>query len=289
MAAYRLLTMRPRSAKSLLQVAKGDRPAVLAEGLTLLAEHVATLERSVRLLDDAGEHRGAAVVAVTANEEAAKFLILVDFARMGDATDTELSMQLSRFANHQARCLYCYLSDFSPATFGELRNLANLARRSHYLDGPEGLEWTFRNYLIARREEALYVDYVDADDGSTWISPAGGEPSWPRGTSGAVPLVRHLALAGLTTVEGLRILDDRWSGVAIDDSTHWVAVEQLNADVLGDLQDAGTVDSRLEATHFRYIADRWTYPLFHLDLREIPVKPAELADQRQAGLDALLS
>lgn len=281
--------MRPRSAKSLLQVAKAERPAVLAEGLTLLAEHVATLERSVALLDQAGESRGAAVVAVTADEEAAKFLILLDFARMGDADDKELGEQLSRFANHQARCLYCYLTDFSPATFSELRVLADLARRSHYLDGPEGLEWTFRNYLIARREEALYVDYVRTDDGPTWISPAANELGWPSGTSGAVPLVRHLALAGLTTVAGLRILDDRWSGVAIDDSTHWVAIEQINTEVLSDLQEAGLADSSLEAAHSRFIADRWTYPLFHLDLREIEVKPAELAVQRQAGLDAFLS
>jgi AbiV family abortive infection protein len=288
-AAYRHFTMKPRSAKSLMQVPKADRPAVLAEGLTLLAEHVANLERCVALLDRAGESRGASVVAVTADEEAAKFLILLDFARMGDAQDKDLSEHLSRFANHQARCMYCYLTDFSPATFGELRGLANLARRSHYLDGPEGLEWTFRNYLIARREEALYVDYVDSDDGPRWISPSASGVSWPSGTSGAVPLVRHLALAGLTTVEGLRILDDRWSGVEIDDATHWVTVEKINAGVLGDLQDAGLSDSTLEPTHFRHITDRWTYPLFHLDLREIEVKPAELADQREVGLNALLS
>jgi AbiV family abortive infection protein len=274
--------MKPRSFKSLMQTPKSQRLAVIAEGLKKLAEHVGSLEQTVQRLDAAGDHRGAAVVAVTVDEEAAKFLMLLDFVRMGDAPQKILTTQLSAIADHHARCLYSYLTNMSPATFGELRGLANHARQSLYLDGPDEIDWIFRNYLIARREDALYVDYVETDEGLQWTSPSDYSVHFASGTSNAVPLVRRLASAGLDTVEALRIVADTWDGIVIEDNTKWVEILRRNNEVLRAL-----VDHRLPSFSFSeqdaaMIADRWTYPLTSLDLSEEKVSRADLEARRES-------
>lgn len=53
----------------------------VAQGLGLVAEHVAHLQRSVETLARAKEPRGVATVRAVADEEAAKYLILVGAVR----------------------------------------------------------------------------------------------------------------------------------------------------------------------------------------------------------------
>jgi hypothetical protein len=41
----------------------------------------------------------------------------------------------------------------APANFAEQVSFANRLRRSHYLDGPNDVDWIFRNGIEAEREE----------------------------------------------------------------------------------------------------------------------------------------
>ena len=74
--------VQPRALKRLMQLPEPERLDAIAEGLGLLAEHVATLRQDVIHLAEADRPRGRAVLAAQSEEEAAKALILLDLVRM---------------------------------------------------------------------------------------------------------------------------------------------------------------------------------------------------------------
>jgi hypothetical protein len=80
----------------------------------------------------------------------------------------------------------------------------DLLRRNYYLDGPNDVDWLFRNEIMAEREERLYVDYVETDDGDMWISPRRYDGIGPRYASGAVELVGALSRAGMSNARAFR-------------------------------------------------------------------------------------
>src|SRR6266511_1223259 len=152
--------MRARAARSLSTLSDAKLFQQLAMGMTLLAEHARTLERSVATLLEAKQIRGAAPLRALAEEEAAKFLILLDVARCPRKQGIR-SKQLDRFHNHLAKGIYARVTEIRPATYGEVRKYVNVLRLSHYLDGPNDVDWIFRNEIEAQREEGLYVDFIE--------------------------------------------------------------------------------------------------------------------------------
>jgi hypothetical protein len=47
-----------------------------------------------------------------------------------------------------------------PGTLAELQEYVDNHREEFYLDGPNDVDWIFRNEVLEGREGALYVDYV---------------------------------------------------------------------------------------------------------------------------------
>lgn len=130
-----------------MQLAEPERLDAIAEGLGLLAEHVATLRQDVIHLAEADRPRGRAVLAAQSEEEAAKALILLDLVRMDWRDHKAVSRQIGRFYNHLARCIYVDAVQMRPADFREVRERVDWLRQSHYLDGPNDVDWIFRNQL----------------------------------------------------------------------------------------------------------------------------------------------
>ncbi|MFJ1594107.1 hypothetical protein ACIOD0_28245 [Kitasatospora albolonga] len=274
--------MKPRDLVAVLNVPKAERLVLIAQGLELLAEHVGTLRDDLIHLQEAGRSRGAAVIDGLASEEAAKMLILWDVVRMGWSDADAVRGQLRNFYNHLARGIYARLIAGRPADLAEVRRYAESLRRSLYLDGPNDVDWIFRNSVEADREESLYVDYVTSEGDSVWITPARLSD---LGLSPRTSMVIDLALAlhrfGCTSKKGLEIITKEWDGVSLDDDTHWVKVEAINKSILNKLYAAGLCSDDLTQADVRLAVGHWIFPLGGVDLSPIKVTKTELLAERE--------
>jgi hypothetical protein len=273
--------MEPRALKRLMQLPRRERPARIAKGLELLAAQVATLEEDLSLLAEAERWRGLDILSAQADEEAAKALILLDFVRMDQGDDEALARQLGRFSEHLARCIYVEMAEMSPADFAEVQRLVDSLRASHYLDGPNDVDWIFRNQLLARREESLYVDYVHEEEGDRWVTPASNDVFLypPR-----MPQVRKLVGAfhrlGVMSVEGLAAVADRWSPITLQEQTHWQEVLPINRAIVEDLIDRDLVTAQANSEDAGLAIHHWPFPMGSLDLSQEKVDVSELEAQR---------
>lgn len=273
--------MKARSLSELLQLPVGQRHTVMAAGLAALLEHVQTLMSDCEFLFAADRKRSAMSLNLQAEEEAAKVLILLDQARLGWKRQAVVATHLKRFANHLARGIYAHAADGRPADLREVRRIVDRLRVSHYLDGPNDVDWVFRNEIWARREEALYVDYVVTDEGRMWMSPA-DKDDWPFNRSYCTDLALALGRAGAGTEAGLDIIATHWDGAMMDDDTRWNVVDELNRKVLADLEGASLTTPEFTGQDLQRILEHWNFPLYELDLSLIEVTEAELRQKQDA-------
>ncbi|WP_418959140.1 hypothetical protein [Streptomyces tritici] len=274
--------MKPRDLVAILNAPKPERLGLIAEGLELLAEHVSTLRDDLLHLQDAGRSRGAAVIDGLASEEAAKMLILLDVVRMGWSEPDAVRRQLRNFYSHLARGIYARLTAGRPADLAEVRSYAESLRRSLYLDGPNDVDWIFRNSVEADREDSLYVDYVTSEGESVWITPARlSDGTLSFGPSMVVDLALALHRLGCLSAKGLEIVSKEWAGFPLGDDTHWVQVEAINKSVLNEVHAAGLCSENATRADVRLALQQWIFPLGGLDLSSIKVTKTELLAQRE--------
>lgn len=273
--------MEPRALKRLMQCPQGKRLPRIAEGLELLAAQVNALEGDLSLLAEAERWRGLDILSAQADEEAAKALILLDFVRMDQAPDEALARQLGRFYNHLVRCIYAEMAHMSPADFGEVRRLVDSMRESHYLDGPNDVDWIFRNQLLARREESLYVDYIHEDEGDRWVTPAANDVfMYPPPVAPIRRLICALQRLGAMSIDGLVVVAGHWSSVRLEDGTHWQETAGINGAIVEELIDQGIATPEATAEDVTFAIERWPFPMGDLDLEMLPVDIADLEAKR---------
>ncbi|MHA7284571.1 AbiV family abortive infection protein [Arthrobacter sp. TMS2-4] len=273
----------------MVQTPVNQRFKVLAEGLELLADNLATLGVDAATLNDSRRDRGGAVLRIFAEEEAAKVIILLDLARAGWHDNSVVKACTSRFYDHLARGLYVRAYDGSPADLAEVRRYIDFLRQKFYLDGPMDVDWIFANEVTTAREERLYVDYKEEEGGIfRWSGPAERSAmhdapfSHPTPAANIVELVAAMHHIGLLTEDGLSLIRDTWDSVVIDDGMRWNEVEDLNRQVLAQLpfvQERELIgeDGEAVATVIRH----WSFPLNSLDLVEDEVEVADLQAQRE--------
>jgi hypothetical protein len=281
----RVLTRRLRQ---IAQVPIGKRFGVLAAGMEMLAESVATLETDASTLGDSRRHRGAAVLRGFADEEAAKVLILLDLARAGWKDNAALQACVFAFYNHLARGLYVKAYEGRPADLGEVRRYVDSLRPQFYLDGPMDVDWIFGNEVLTTREEQLYVDYIEDEHGDRrWTGPADRAAVYddydiPERTSAVVRLVAAMKRAGLLTEAGLAATRTAWDGVRVHDAMRWSKLRPLNVAVIEKLIAGGheyvTEDDR-RSVH--YVCEHWIFPMTSLDLKMAVVDHDDLKRERE--------
>lgn len=281
--------MLPRRLKSIVQTPGNQRFKVLAEGLELLADNVATLSADAETLTLARRDRGAAVLQIFAEEEAAKVMILLDLARAGWGDTSVVKACTSRFYDHLARGLYVRAYDGSPADLAEVRRYVNFLRQKFYLDGPMDVDWIFANDVTTAREERLYVDYKEEEGGTfRWSGPAERSAmhdapfNFPTPTANIVGLVAAMHQIGLLTEEGLTLVRNNWDSVVVHDGMRWNEVEDLNHQVLSQLPIARERDELVSEDReaMKTVVRDWSFPLNTLDLVEDNVEVADLQAQR---------
>ncbi|MCZ7424844.1 hypothetical protein O7607_03770 [Micromonospora sp. WMMA1949] len=279
--------MEPRRLKAILQLPANRRFDLIAEGLEALTRQVARLYEDAKHLERLERPHGAGIVEAFYLEEAAKVLILLDLVRTDPRNGKAWSTQISWFYSHLARCLYASAYQGSPASLGEVRGYINSLRESHYLDGPNDVDWIFRNQPISERERVLYVDLVEAGDDLIWWGPGENPMCW---VSSRLPeLVSSLASMGITSRGGLDVVSAAWKDVPIDDSMLWSEVRRMNGQVLESMIE-GKLYDEASATKddFSTVLNHWIFPLRTLDLSEKKVSVEELKQKRQRVLEQYL-
>lgn len=284
--------MLPRRLSTIAQVPERQRFAVIAEGVELLADNVATLEADASTLGASRRDQSAAVLRCFAEEEAAKVLILFDLARAGWKNQDAVGACMSRFYSHLARGLYVQAYHGSPADLAEVRRYLDHWRQKYYLDGPMDVDWIFGNEVLARREERLYVDYIeDEHGGRRWTGPVDRTQlldtpfSYPAPASTVVELVAAMRRIGLLTEKGLAATRNVWDGVFVDDSLHWSDLQPLNVAVLDEIIPGDWTNTSQEVVQaVRYVLEHWIFPLTSLDLTLGKVDIADLQRVREQWL-----
>jgi hypothetical protein len=275
--------MKARSLFLLKQMPTPRRLAAISEGLDFLVEHVETLERDLGALWQDDGRRGARILDAQADEEAAKAMMLLDLVRINPAAEEAFDRQIRHFYNHLARCIYVEMAEMRPAAFSEVKSLVGLFRPSLYLDGPNDVDWIFRNELLARREEGLYVDLIQEEGGERWVSPAQfddirliGEPR-----SSIRELVGSLHRLGAMSPAGLLVIQEIWQEMEVTDATHWREIQAANeTTVMRLLGDDLALESASDDDAAR-VSSFWPFPLGDLDLRESKVSAAALKEERE--------
>jgi hypothetical protein len=265
-----------------MQLDPAERIATIAAGLGLLAENVATLAADLELLRKAERGRGLWILSRQADEEAAKALILIDLARMDQRDHKGMVRQIGCFYDHLSRSIYAEVCQMSPADFAEVRRMVDSMRQSHFLDGPNEVDWIFRNRLLASREDGLYVDYLHEQDGGRWISPAANDEIIFGGPSTAViELIAAMHRLGCMSPGGLKVIADIWAEQTIEDDTHWQEVVRLNRAVATELVERGLALPESSGEDSNRVINRWTFPLSGLDLSEVKVSLSDLEEQQK--------
>lgn len=284
--------MLARRLSQIVQLPQRERFAVLAEGLRLLADNVAVLDTDFTQLAEQRRDRGAAVLQGFADEEAAKVMILLDIARCGWRDHATVKRCLWNFYQHLSRGLYVRAYDGNPADLSEVRDYIDALRQQYRLDGPLDVDWIFGNEVLTGREERLYVDWIEDEDGERrWTGPAlasaiEDEPfDFPPPRSGIVEVVKALNRLGMLTEEGLESTRSAWDGITVEDTMRWEEVFELNADAFARLAQETNREYQVEeAEELRFAFEHWTFPLYNLDLTEAKVDLETLRQERSHRL-----
>lgn len=256
--------MRAKAITDLCHLSDPDLFSTVSAGLRFVLANALNLYRQAAFAGRAGHGQSGIILRGLAQEEAAKFHILFDAIRCprGDALESHLK---KHFYNHLARRIYAEHYENYSANFADVRSYVDSARVALYLDGPEGFEWIFRNQIIERREQQIYVDYIQADEEHHWVSPNRLLCLAPIFPPTILNVARALAKAGMTAAPALAIVAGLWRGYHICDATSWGELHQKNTEVLTALQGCGLLRQGSDADLIR---ERWAFPLFALDLTE---------------------
>ncbi|MBI1875267.1 MAG: AbiV family abortive infection protein [Acidobacteria bacterium] len=232
--------MKAKAIRDLTQLREPDFYANVAEGLGLIVANVDRLREAAIVLANSEHYHGSRILNTIAEEEAAKFLILVDAVRCPKQPGERLSNQLGRFNDHLPKGLYAKACNYRPGTLGELQHYLNIDRDEFHLDGPNDCDWIFRNEIIQSREGQFYVDYVGRDDGHSWSDPALlSTYLGPSPEPASVSMSRTLFKVGLSTAEAIATVADVWRSFPLDFETPWSRIRDMNYRTLQLLEERG--------------------------------------------------
>lgn len=261
--------MRRKAIQDLVQLSDSELFEKLELGIKLCVDNAQRIEADAALLFEHKRERGARILRMAAQEEAAKVLILLDAARCPRDRALEFSHQLQNFTNHLAKGIYAESCDWKPSQFRNLREWTERARQEFYLDGPNDVDWIFYNDILRRREDTVYVDYYESDGKHEWHDPQFGEGSPEYATyipSSAVRMIDALANTGCLSAPALAEIAAIWREVELHDELEWRALRDVIIQTLDALKGKGLLIERPNEEYARIVND-WLYPLWPLDVR----------------------
>lgn len=261
--------MRTKAIKDLAQLSGEDFFQEVSAGLG----HI--LSNSTRLFNDACKlyeqerSQSASILNAFAEEEASKFVILIDAVRCPRVQKDIFTRQLRRFNDHLSKGIYVKNCKWRPKTFGNLIEYIEDECKEYYLDGPNNIDWIFRNEILQGREETIYVDYAETDEGHEWIFPR-DYPAIFKAPDLFEPNVLSISSAlkdiGCIEPEALRIIADIWHPIKMTEDFHWQDVRKINIQVLETLKDKKLLIEQPEQIYSK-VVDGWPFPLYSIDFK----------------------
>jgi len=282
------MVLRTKAIRDLCQLPESDFLSEIALGLPTILNNSERYYASA-LATDATDSVAARALASLAGEEAAKTLILIDAVRCPRSPTKRLSDQLGRYNLHLAKGLYEEAYAIVPADFAELRSYVDSQRVSHYLDGPNDVDWVFENEVLHSRESRLYVDYVADDDGHhVWLDPRRHEDWMDLGVSEpqALRVAKAMHDFGMFTNDGVKIIAQIWRTTPFHDSTKWGANEVLVSRTLEQLRQQGLATQRFPSSA-SVLHEYWQFPMYDLDMSKEPVRLEDLHQVRRMHIARL--
>ncbi len=248
--------------------------AELATGLEYVCASAIELHEQACVLAEAKHPRGAWILNQLASEEAAKFLILLDAARCPRDNPELLKKHLPRFYLHLPRSIYAAACIWRPASFGEYRGYLDQELQSHYLDGPSGLDWLYRNRLIEERENTLYVDYVELEDGYAWSVPYSypdsADAEWHVPLNVIVQLAKSFSDLGVETSYAVHAIATRWRQLELTDDFGIGQLREVNWETAQELARLVNMSGSKESA-CRDVAEHWPFPMYAMELKKVEV------------------
>lgn len=257
----------------------------VAEGLSLIFENSQRIYSDACQLAEKQNSRGHRILHLIAEEEAAKYLILLDAIRCQRKTGQDFVRQLKRYNDHLAKGIYTEYAWTKPATFGEVREWIDNQRQEYYLDGPNDVDWIFRNWIVQQREEAVYVDYINSEGKNLWLSPeryiGTGDYSFASTPPAIIKLVRALTDVGFTNAKTLAIIASIWRSVQMTDEFNWYDnLRHLNIQTLEEL-DKNRLLQKQHEDIYGIVINKWLFPLYSFELEMVKVDKSELCKIRE--------
>jgi AbiV family abortive infection protein len=274
--------MRVKAIKDLSQLGESDFFATVAQGLSIILNNARSFNKDSEKLGRESSFHGARVLRHICEEELTKFAILLDAVRCPCRPADRFTKQLDRFNSHLAKGLYNWAYHARPATLGQLQEYLDSKRVEYYLDGPNNVDWIFRNDIEHHREELLYVDYIEADEGHSWQDPC--RYAHLSGAIGTAPhileICEKLEACGTSTTDGLRAVADIWREISLHPNLSWHELRKINDQTLKELEKRGVLTEQPEAT-YSTIVNEWQFPMYDLSLTKIPVDKETLREQQR--------
>ncbi len=254
---------------------KTKRAEFVVEGLKAVGANVSAIADEIRGCSDAELSRAGTALANIAQEEAGKFLILMDAYRSPLSEETTLEKQFGRAQSHLPKLIYAYIANSRIASQAELMRALHRLRQSRYLDGPNDCDWIFRNKLIMEREAFLYVDLIDLEGDLQWWNPRHfGIVSVPE----SVLLVQAIMTTGLVSKDGLRTLSEAWDDFDQTQDTHCSKWAERTTRVLEQFPPQNVTNW--------WLADHWPMPIVELEVEQIEVSMEDLERKRDEHNEA---
>ena len=267
MAGSGRLRTGQRAILDLMQLSDADLFAQMSRGLELVLDNACRLAQDAGTLGQLGRGEGSRVLRLIAEEEAAKFLILLDAVRCPREPSWRLVRQLRRFCDHLAKGIYAACCYWRVGSLGQLLSYIEKERPDFYLSGPENRDPIFRNRILVEREMAIYVDYLATEEGPCWFAPFAGEPSYLNQLDPpALTRARALHAVGCTTPQALELIAATWRPVQVGDDFTLRELRKVNQRTLEAMGQRGLLRERLEET-CRLIILEWPFPLYSADLK----------------------
>lgn len=273
--------MRTKAIADLGQKEDNELFEQISFGLSIIIENAYSIEKSAeKLINDRNNIRGAHILRAVALEELAKCLILLDVIRCPRNNDIQFTVQLKKFNDHLSKGLYINYCEIRPATFSEVKEWVEIHRREYYLDGPNDVDWIFKNWILQQREENIYVDFIESNGDHFWITPKRyDEYALKRFnleiTPDIIKLVYAMADCGFFKKESIKIIANYWRSIEINDDLHWQLIREYNDYTLQLLNEKDLLNDQPK---YKYvlIKDRWFFPLYQLDMKIEKVNKNEL-------------
>ncbi len=253
----------------------------VSAGIKNVIRSASILDFAARKLSKDKSEYPARILGNLAEEEAAKVLILLDAIRCPPQSGEDRSRTLGYFYDHLAKGIYAEVCKWSVLTFAELTKGVQREREPCYLDGPNDVDWIFPNRIVQRREDDLYVNYVQSsiEDGGS------GEHYWTRPSRDvSLSIVRyhkfpHVLLdvakalheAGVTSPGGLATVAEIWRPVHMTPEFRIDELRAVNRATLERMDAQGLLRKSADAI-YRTVFRDWPFPLYTVDLRMVPKK-----------------